>query len=421
VSLTAPPRPAGLLARPRAVLADPMLRNSALGLVLTVLMAGAGALFWVIAARLRPAADIGLAGSLVTAGEALAVLSLLGYNVALVRTMPHSDRPAADVRAATLTVGGAALVLGAAYALLLPVTSPRLAEVVHPVLVPLFALWVASTALNQLTDAVFLALDRVAANLWVNGVAMGVVKCALPFALAGAGAIGVYGSYGTAAGIAAAVSLVVIVRRLPRGFRARSSQALRDARHLALAGYLFETLYLVPQLSFPLIVVDALGAEATSRYFVAFQVATLLNALVYVVGHSMFASASRHPETAAGTVRRGGLTILAACAAGVLGLVVLAPYLLLLFGSGYADEGTSTLRLLALGAFGVGLNYWAAMRLRILGRLGTGVVIQLVTTVLMVVAALVVAPYGVGGVAVVWGVGMLLGGVAGCGAVRVVR
>jgi O-antigen/teichoic acid export membrane protein len=399
---------------PRRLLSDPMLRNAALGLVLTGLMAGAGALFWVIAARLAPAADVGLAGSLVTATEALAVLSLLGYNVALVRTMPTSERPAADVRAAVsrVTLMAAGLALG--YALLLPLTSPRLAEVVHPAVVPLFALWVAATALNQLTDAVFLAVDRVVANLWVNGVAMGIVKCVLPFLMAGAGAFWLYGSVGTAAAIAALVSLAVIVARLPRGLWHQPSQQLRDQRRFAQAGYLFETLYLVPQLTFPLIVVNALGAEANARYFVSFQVVTMLNMLVYVVGHSMFASAERDPAHAHATVRRGGLTIVAATTAGAVALVVLAPYLLLVFGSGYADEGTDVLRILALGAFGVGINFWSAIRLRIANHLREGVAVQLLTTALMVAAALLVAPYGVEWVALVWGLGGLLGGVLGC-------
>lgn len=407
--------------RSRTLRSDPMLRNAALGLVLTGLMAGAGALFWVIAARLRPAADVGLAGSLVTAGEALAVLSLLGYNVALVRTMPTSERPTADVRAAVVRVGAMAATLALGYALLLPWTSPRLAEVVPPVLVPLFVLCVAATALNQLSDALFLAVDRVAANLWVNGVAMGVVKCALPFLLAAGGAFWLYGSVGLAALVAAAASLLVIVRRLPAGTGGGPSNALRDQRRFAQAGYLFETLYLVPQLTFPLIVVNALGAAANARYFVAFQVVTMLNALVYVVGHSMYASAERHRDEAGATIRRAGLTILVVTGLGALVLLVLAPYLLGVFGPEYADQGTVVLRVLALGSLGVGLNYWSAIRLRLADHLRVGVTIQLLTTCLMVGGALVVAPQGVVPVAVAWGVGQLLGGLAGCAAHAVLR
>jgi O-antigen/teichoic acid export membrane protein len=113
-------------------------------------------------------------------------------------------------------------------------------------------------------------------------------------------------------------------------------------------------------------------------------------------------------------VRRAGFTTLVATTAGAAALVVLAPYLLLVFGSGYADEGTAVLRILAISALGVGLNFWSAIRLRIANHLREGVAVQLFTTALMVVAALLVAPYGVEWVAVVWGLGGLLGGVLGC-------
>ena len=61
-------------------------------------MAGGGALFWVIAARLASPEDVGLAGSLVAAADSLALFAQLGLNIAMLRTMPTSSRKAADVR-----------------------------------------------------------------------------------------------------------------------------------------------------------------------------------------------------------------------------------------------------------------------------------------------------------------------------------
>ena len=81
-------------ARIRVVRTDPLLINSALVFATTVLMAGAGAVFWVVAARLATPEEVGLAGSLVAAGDSLALFAQLGLNIAVLRTMPASSRKA---------------------------------------------------------------------------------------------------------------------------------------------------------------------------------------------------------------------------------------------------------------------------------------------------------------------------------------
>src|SRR3954452_20359271 len=112
-----------------------LLSNSLLVLITTLLMAGAGAAFWVIAARLGSPEDVGLAGSLVAAGDSLALFAQLGLNIAIVRTLPGSTRRAADVVTSALVVAAAGATFALGYAVLLPATSPRLADVLHSPLV----------------------------------------------------------------------------------------------------------------------------------------------------------------------------------------------------------------------------------------------------------------------------------------------
>src|SRR3954452_24347164 len=97
-----------------------LLSNSLLVLITTLLMAGAGAMFWVIAPRLAAPEDVGLAGSLVAAGDSLALFAQLGLNIAVVRTLPVSSRRAADVVTAALVVVSAGATFALGYALLLP-------------------------------------------------------------------------------------------------------------------------------------------------------------------------------------------------------------------------------------------------------------------------------------------------------------
>ena len=401
-------------ARLRAVREDPLLTNSALMFATTLLMAGGGAVFWVIAARLAHPADVGLAGSLVAAGDSLALFAQLGLNIALLRTLPQSTRQAADVVSSSLVVvaAGGAFALG--YALLLPWTSPRLADVLDsPVAIAVFCVLVAATAVNVLSDSVFLGINRVWSYLHLNGVLMSALKCVLPFLLAGAGALGLYGSVGGAIACCAAASIWVILRHLPGRPSLTPSPELLATRRFAAAGYVTYVLTVLPLLVFPLIVINALGAEQGGAYFISFQVVTLLHAVVLAVANSAYAESERATTGRHRVVRKGGLTLLLCSGAGCLAMAVAAPYFLQSFGPHYADEGTATLRVMALATVGAAFNYWSAMRLRLASNLTAMILVQLVSTVVMLVLAVTLAPYGTVWVAAAWGIGHAVGGVLG--------
>lgn len=391
-----------------------LLSNSLLVFATTILMAGAGALFWVIAARLAEPEEVGLAGSLVAAGDALALFAQLGLNIAIVRILPGSSRKAADVMTAALVVVGAGALFALAYALLLPVVSPRLADVLtSPVTIALYAVLVAATALNVLTDSVFLAIDRVWSFLRLNGVLLGVLKCSLPFLLAGAGAFGLYSSVGLAVAACGLASLWVILRHLPGPRRPRPSPELLANRGFAAAGYVTYVLTVLPLLVFPLVVVNALGSAQAGAYFISFQVAMLLNAVVLAVGNATYAECERATTGRRALARRGGLLLVGGAAVGCAVVVLLAPYLLMIFGDHYVDEGTTTLRVLALACVGAAFNYWGMLRLRLAANLVVMIGTQLVSTIVMLTLALSLADRGTVWVAAAWGIGHAVGGLLG--------
>ena len=393
---------------------DRMLTNSVMLFGTSLLMAGFGALFWVLAARLQSPETVGLAGSLVATSDTLALFAQLGLNIALVRTMPRSDRKAADVIASVGVVACAGALFAAVFLVLLPWTSPRLHQALDsPVRDLVFVLLVAATAINVLSDNVFLAIDRVRSYFFLNGFVLGVVKCSLPFALAGAGVMGLYGSTGGAALLCGAISVVVILKHLPRPTSLKPSQALLHARGFAGAGYATFALTLLPQMVLPLIVINAQGPAAGAFFFLSGQIIALQNAVILAVGSSMYAESERHPERRTKAVSRGGVTMFVAGLAGAVPVILLAPLLLHVFGSEYADGGAATLRVMSLGVLGLGFNYWCAMRLRIAHRPFAMVGAQLACATLVLTLCILAAPHGTVWVAAAWGVGQLLGGLAG--------
>lgn len=403
-----------VLARLRAARTDPLLANSALVFATTVLMAAGGALFWVIAARLGTPHDVGLAGSLVAAADSLALFAQLGLNIALLKTMPTSTHKAADVTTAALVVLTAGMGFALVYCVLLPLTSPRLTEVLgSPGAIAVFCVLVGATAVNVLTDSVFLSIDKVRDYLRLNGILLGVAKCVLPFLLVGAGALGLYGSVGGAAALCALASLWVIFRHLPGRRTLAPSRELRDARRFAGAGYVTYVLTVLPLLVFPLMVINALGSEAGAAYFISFQIVTLLNAVVLAVANATYAESERAASGRRNVVRKGGLTLMACSSVGAMVMCLLAPYFLLIFGEHYVTEGTWTLRVMAVATVGAAFNYWGAIRLRLSGHLRAMIGVQVLATAVMLVLAGSLASHGTVWVAAAWGLGHLVGGAGG--------
>jgi O-antigen/teichoic acid export membrane protein len=391
-----------------------MFANSVMLFATSLLMAGFGALFWVLAARLQEPRVVGLAGTVVAASDTLALFAQLGLNIALVRTMPRSRHQAADVLTAVAVVGTAAALFAFVYVTLLPLTSPWVHEVLaSPWAKLMFCVLVAATAVNVLSDNVFLAIDRVRSYLWLNGLALGVAKVTLPFLLAGAGVLGLYGSVGGAALLCGAASLLVILRHLPRITRLRPSEELRNARGFAGAGYATVVLALTPQMVLPLIVVNQLGPATGAFFFVSMQVIGLQNAIIVAVGNSMYAECERHPDQRTAAVRKGGFAMLAVGLVSALAVIAVAPLLLHVFGASYSRAGTDTLRVLSLAVLGLGLSYWSAMRLRVAHRPGAMVAAQVVGTTCVLVLALVAVPHGTVWVAAALGAGYAVGGLAG--------
>jgi O-antigen/teichoic acid export membrane protein len=397
-----------------AVRSDPVLVNSALIFATTLMMAGGGAVFWVIAARLQSTENVGLAGSMVAAADALALFAQLGLNITLMRTMPISQRKAADVTTATLVVFTAGAVFALAYCLLLPLTSPRLADVLSsPWTIGLYCVLVAGTALNVLTDSIFLSINRVWSYLKLNGILLVVGKLALPFAFVGAGALGLYGAAGGATLVCAAASVLVIFRYVPGPRSLRPSRELVESGRFAGAGYLTYVLHVIPQMVLPLLVINALGATGGAVFFISFQIVTLQNAIIVAVANSTYAEAERARQGRHAVVRKGAVTMVVCSVIGIATMWMLAPLFLQVFGSHYAEEGTTTLRILSLSTLATAFNYWGALRLRMARHLTSMIVVQLISTVVMLGLAAAGAPHGTMWVAAAWGVGHLVGGLLG--------
>jgi O-antigen/teichoic acid export membrane protein len=414
------PGSSGLMDRLRS---DHMVRNSLYLMLSSALQASLGFAFWIIVARLFSPADVGRASSLISATTVIAYLALLGLNSTLVRFLPTAQNRDALITAGLLLVAGCGAGIGLLYVLATPLIAPRLAFVAHHAgLAAGFVLLAAAASVNLLTDSVFIASRRAGYCALTDGVAGGSTKVACAALLAGTGAYGVFAASTAGFAMSAVVSIVLIFAVLRwRPAPANPLRTLRPVLRFSTASYAANVLSLLPVLVVPLIVLDRLGARSAAYYFVSFQIATLLYSAAYAVGQSFLAEGSHAGVDRRQLRKRSRRALAALYLPGVLVVILLAHWVLLVFGLRYSQHGTPSLIMLAIAAVPIAACNWSWTALRLSGHLVAVVVSSVIYTAAICGLAWYLAPRGLTSLAAAWPIGALLAAIAAVVSVAALR
>lgn len=398
-----------LLARIRR---DPLVRNSFYLMVTTAMTAALGFVFWLVVARLYPVNEVGQATSLLSALVLLSYFSLVGMNNGLVRQLPTSSRRSEHVGTAFVVVSAVAVLVALTFAVVAGAVTPELGFITDSWLsLAVFVVLAAGAALSLLTTSVFVALRSGKYNLLVNGVLLSLAKIALPFLLVWAGPMGIVVASGLASCLAVVVSLWLIRNRLRIPLRPTVSvPIIRETIRFCIGTYLQAALNLVPLLVIPILVLERLGPAVAAAYFMAFQIATVINSISFSVGESMFAEGAHRQEPLRSLAKRSALIMAAATVPAVLGVVVLAGPALSLFGAEYVEAAQTALVVLALSSFAVAFHAWSSFLLRITAQLTAMILAEAVFAVATTVLVVLAVDGGPVWVAAAWGAGNVVAG-----------
>ncbi len=349
---------AAIVARAVARARAPLYANALVLIGNSGVTAGLGFVFWTLAARLYPPAEVGLASAAISAALFVATLGMLGLPNALVRFSPSAGAHRAVLTSTVLLVVTAAgAVAGAIFIIGIDAWAPALSELASR---PVLAAGVISLAgtTGAAGMLVFVAVSaRDARPALAGGVTQGVVKIALilVFALS-LPRLGLALFFTWLLGTAAAVLLQAWLSRVLIAPRVDLHLLQLGFVRYSAGNYAGDLAWSAPGLLFPLLVVGQLGAEANAYFYVAWAIASLLVGIPYAVASSLMAEGSHaQDDTGEHIPRAFGLAL--ALVLPAIGLCwVGAPLLLGLFGAPYAANGPDTLRLLSLSALPTSLN-----------------------------------------------------------------
>ena len=394
---SAPPRELSLVGNSLALIAA---KVGAMGL---------GFMFWLLAARLFPAAAVGTAGAAVAAMMLCTQFAQLGLGAAVIARLPrHRSDPASLLNAAlTLTVLAALLAAGLAL-LAAAVALSELGVVAHaPSYAALFVAATVTGTLGITLDQTSTALER-GDHALLRGVLFGATAVIALLLLAlltdDAGSQVLFVPWALA-GIAGCALGARQLRATLRGYRFRPRVSRPLARELLRVGMPNHALTLaerVPGLVLPIVVLELISPAANAVWYVVWMMAWVVYIVPVQVGMTVFAEVARSPETLAAAVRRGVRVALVVGGAGAAALALLGGPLLGALGGDYAADGIAPLRLLLVAVLPLVVTgaYYAACRA--LGRLREALAVGSAGAVLAIALPAAAAGEGLQTIAVAW-------------------
>ncbi len=371
---------------------------------------GVGFLVWLLAARLLPPAEVGLASGAVSAMMLCVQLALFGAGAAVITLFPrHQDRPAALLDTAIGVVGVASLVaavafLGLAWGLFREL---RVLAVIPGYAIAFLAMCAFGT-LGVLFDQIGTALRR-GDQVLVRGVVFGVVTLGIVVALPLGGGVtdasAILAAWVGGGLISVGLGYAQLRRSLP-GYRYRPRLHRRLAAQLVGIGLPNWALTLTeraPGSILPIVVTELLSPEANATWYAVWMMAWVVYVIPVQVGLSLFAEAAHRPDDLGLAVRRGLGLALAIGTAGAVGAAIVGPFMLSFLGPSYAESGTTPLRILVVAVlpFAFVQAYFSVCRSRqkLAEAILTGICSGLVGVGAAVLAGLT---YGLSGMAVAW-------------------
>ena len=386
---------------------SPLYRNSLFLMGNHAVLAGLGFFFWMVVARFYNEAEVGWGAATISAISLMALLSVPGFDAALIRFLPKAEKPR-DMINSCLTISGIiALVLSIIFVIGLDIWSPALSFIKENAIFSVaFVFFVLAQAFSTVLIAVFVAARRADFVLSKNTI-FSVLKIPLPILLVlFFHTFGIAASWGIAIAVAVAVALFLFVPRVQPQYKPVPGLKLGIVSGMwrySAGSYLAHLFSAAPTLVLPIMVVNLLGAEQNAYFYVAWVIGGLLFAIPAAVARSLFAEGAHFEDELWSNVGRSLKFVFLILVPAVILVLLVGKWLLLLFGEGYSESGLLLLRILCVSSLFVGINNIYTTTLRVEDRMKElSLVSGFVTFGALLGSYLVMPETGMVGIGYVW-------------------
>lgn len=329
----------------KSQLRDPLYKNSFFIFFTKILVVATGFIFWLIAARLYPVEDVGLAVALVSSANLVGLFSMMGFEYSMIRYFSLHDTSKV-INTSIILVTISSLVMSVLYIASVTVSSTDLSFVRMPAYTAFFILFVTISSIAVIIGYSFIAMRKseyfFLQNIFISTRMFFIVP------LVFLGTMGIFGSLLLAYLIASVFVFYVLGKYIKIDYRIDREYISKSIRYSS-GNYIATLLYEVPPLVLPLMVLYILGEAEAARYFIAFTIGSFLIYVVNTLSTSLFVEGS-YGESLKKNVVKAGMATYSLLIPGFLFIFLFGNYLLGIYGSDYV-MAFDFLKLVALSSF----------------------------------------------------------------------
>jgi O-antigen/teichoic acid export membrane protein len=391
----------------RQQLKDPLHRNSLFLLANTIVITGLGFFFWMVVARYYSDYEVGVSAAIISTIHLLALLSILGLDMALIRFLPRAEDPAKLINSCFTLCGIVALAIAGIFLAGIEIWSPATVFIRwNGMFILVFVLFTLCWPLSSIVSAVFIARRR-AEFVLITQAIFSLLKIPLPILLAiSFHAFGIVSSWGIAALVALIMALLLFLPRVQKHYRPMPGinwGMIKTIWKYSAGNYVAHIFAAAPPLLLPIIIVNRISGEQNAYFYIAWTMASLLFAIPVAASQSLFAEGSHIEEQLAVNARRSFKFVLLILIPAAILIFLLGKWLLLLFGESYSSNALTLLWLFGASSLFIGVNniYYSILRVR--NRIRELVVLRALTAiVILAVSSVIMSAQGIVGIGYVW-------------------
>jgi O-antigen/teichoic acid export membrane protein len=324
---------------------DTLYRNSFFLVTNRGLVVLTGFVFWMVATRLYPVNDVGLAVAFVSSAQLIMSFSLFGFDTSIIRFFNNYDK-SSIFNTSIILVIVSSLALGILYIAGVQYFSPDLAILHEPVYAAIFLLFTVAMSLSIVTSQTFIAL-RDAKYSFIQNVLL-TLRIPLLIPLIFLGSFGILSATFIAYILVYAIVLYFLSKFLT--FRPKVDlDFLKLSYKFSFGNYISNLVSAAAFSLIPLIVLNLTSKADVGIYYMGYTVGYFALQIPVALSTSLFVEGV-YGESLKKNLKKTGLVAFGILSATVAFFAIFGQYVLALFGSDYVS-GIDLLRLIALSSF----------------------------------------------------------------------
>jgi O-antigen/teichoic acid export membrane protein len=359
--------------------------------------------FWAICTRLYTPEQIGIATALLAGLNLVTSLSLLGFEISLIRILPTHPKKS-ELFNTYLTITG---VIGLFLAVLFLVAQPFIASelsILHSqVLIGvLFVVFALVSISSYLVESAFIAYTQ-AKYVFYKSVIFGLLKLPLPFVFLFLGAFGVYSAWMASLLAAVAYSMWVLQKRFDHRLWLRIDPShLKGTMKYSFFNYIAAFIEGAPIMVLPLLITAVMGPTQNAYYYMTMTIANVLFMIPVSASQSLFAEGAQAAADTATKLRRAITFMAALLIPAIAATFMLGPWVLSIFGKDYADNGAWALNLFALSAIPMAVSTVCRTLLKLKFKSGLIVAVDCIGAAIIIGFSFAFSGQSLNGIAQAW-------------------